>query len=174
MKRHVAAIVSFLAITVLFSGCPSQCTSTVSEVHMRDVPLTGPTVSGSAMIHEHIMAELAFSGKWFWGSIDGPGVQVMRVCDGDGDTHAGGDLVCSVPGWVSGSGNSLGFDTCCHSGGFFDCNYKATNGYDPIEWWTRLDWPKWDTQAHPRYWVGDMQRALANGLKLIFAIAVAM
>lgn len=141
-------------------------------VQLRDVPRSGPVVTGTAMIHEHLMAEHAFSGKWHWGSVDGPENVVMRVCDGDGNTHGGADLVCSALGWLSGSGNGLGFDTCCHSGGLFDCNYKATNGYDPDEWWSRLDWPKWDTQAHPRYWVGDMQRALANGLKLIVAFAV--
>lgn len=166
--RNVVALFGSLILCVMFfSGCPRS----QRRIVLRDVPLTGAPVVGSAMTHEHIMAELAFSGKWFWGSIDGPENEVMRRCDGDGGTHAGADLLCSVAGWFP-SGNSAGFDTCCHSGGLADCNYKATNGYDPDEYWTRLDWPKWDTQAHPRYWVGDMERALFHGLKLIFAIAV--
>jgi microsomal dipeptidase-like Zn-dependent dipeptidase len=164
--RNAVIVFGFFLTVMLFSACPRQ-----RRVVLRDVPLTGAPVVGSAMTHEHIMAELAFSGKWFWGSIDGPENEVMRSCDGDGGTHAGADLLCSVAGWFE-SPNGAGFDTCCHSGGFADCNYKATNGYDSDEQWTRLDWPKWDTQAHPRYWVGDMERALINGLKLVFAIAV--
>src|SRR5207249_11648609 len=42
-----------------------------ARVTLREVPLTGPAVSGSAMIHEHLKAEHAFSGKWHWGSVEG-------------------------------------------------------------------------------------------------------
>jgi microsomal dipeptidase-like Zn-dependent dipeptidase len=168
MKKYYSPIIAIcLAMTISCTRCVTR-----RPIHLSEVPLTGSVVTGSAMIHEHLMAEHAFSGKWHWGSVDGLESDVMRVCDGDGNTHAGADLVCSVGSWITMNGDKLGFDTCCHSGGLSDCTYKATNGYDPDEWWSRLDWPKWDTQAHPRYWVGDMQRALTNGLKLIFAIAV--
>src|ERR1700693_3415649 len=89
------------AAIVCCVGCCASCpctptTATPTSVRMVDVPLTGAPVSGSAMIHEHLMAEHAFSGKWHWGSIDGVEDVVMRVCDGDGGTHAGADLMCSV------------------------------------------------------------------------------
>ncbi|PYQ16580.1 MAG: hypothetical protein DMF80_04435 [Acidobacteria bacterium] len=150
-----------------------------ARVTLREVPLTGPAVSGSAMIHEHIKAEHAFSGKWHWGSVEGlaDGDSVgMSSCDGNGDTHAGHAALCNstttfLDLFTSGASHSLGPDTCCHSYDGWGCR-KNNDGVSADEWWSRLNWPKWNTSAHPQYWVGDMQRALANGLALIVAYAL--
>jgi microsomal dipeptidase-like Zn-dependent dipeptidase len=150
-------------------------TPTATAVTLADVPLTGAPVAGAAAIHEHVMAEHAFSGKWFWGSVDGPENVSMGLCDGNRNTHASPFGICSAASYLFGGKDKLGRDTCCHSGGIGDCNYKATNGNDPDagdEFWDYLDWPIWDTQAHPRYWHGHLKKAFDAGLKLMVVQAV--
>lgn len=58
-------------------------------ITLDQVPRTGPMVEGAAAIHEHLMAEHAFSGKWHWGSVEGPEASALESCDGDGNTHGG-------------------------------------------------------------------------------------
>ena len=77
------------------------------RVSLGDVPLTGPVVTGAAAIHEHAMAEYAFSGKWHWGSVDGPENVSLGRCDGDDRTHAGADLACSILASVAGKDRRL-------------------------------------------------------------------
>src|SRR5262249_49730075 len=52
-------------------------------VTLGDVPPSGPRVTGAAVTHEHLASELAFSGKWFWGSVMG-GSESVSSCDGSG------------------------------------------------------------------------------------------
>ncbi|WP_437320571.1 LamG-like jellyroll fold domain-containing protein [Sorangium sp. So ce385] len=139
----------------------------IEHVTLDDVPPTGYEVYGAAATHEHVASELAFSGKWFWGSVEGDEAYAMRSCDGSDDTHAGVAGLCEF-----GQGHQLGADVCCHGGGIGECNPKRTDGYtgDPAR--DYLEWPKWDTNAHPRYWHGHLRRALDGGLKLIVAHAV--
>ncbi|WP_437941425.1 LamG-like jellyroll fold domain-containing protein [Sorangium sp. So ce341] len=139
----------------------------IDHVILDEVPTTGDPVLGAAATHEHVASELAFSGKWFWGSVEGAEAEAMRSCDGSGDTHAGVAGLCAV-----GMGDQLGLDTCCHSGGMGECQPKRTEGYTGDPEHDYLEWPKWDTNAHPRYWHGHLRRALEGGLKLIVAHAV--
>ncbi|WP_437728018.1 LamG-like jellyroll fold domain-containing protein [Sorangium sp. So ce861] len=139
----------------------------IDHVTLDDVPTTGDPVIGAAATHEHVASELAFSGKWFWGSVEGDEAVAMQSCDGSGHTHAGAAGICDV-----GTFNLLGVDTCCHGGGIGDCYYKRTDGHTGDPEHDYLEWPKWDTNAHPRYWHGYLRRALEGGLKLIVAQAV--
>ncbi|WP_437964227.1 LamG-like jellyroll fold domain-containing protein [Sorangium sp. So ce260] len=139
----------------------------IAHVTLDDVPTTGDPVLGAAATHEHVASELAFSGKWFWGSVEGDEAEAMQSCDGSGDTHAGAAGICDV-----GVANLLGVDTCCHGGGLGDCQFKRTDGHTGDPEHDYLEWPKWDTNAHPRYWHGYLRRALEGGLKLIVAQAV--
>ncbi|WP_437528946.1 LamG-like jellyroll fold domain-containing protein [Sorangium sp. So ce726] len=139
----------------------------IHHVTLDDVPSTGYEVSGAAATHEHVASELAFSGKWFWGSVEGDEADAMRSCDGSDDTHAGVAGLCEF-----GQGHMLGADVCCHGGGIGECNPKRTDGYTGDPERDYLEWPKWDTTAHPRYWHGHLRRALDGGLKLIVAQAV--
>ncbi len=198
---------SYLLIGILYVGClvvPQQTglDASVDEsigrspsaIRLSDVPYTGPVVvNSSAALHEHLMAEFAFSGKWHWESVDGDPAITMRDCDGnlrccsifgcstpglpnplcpsgrmESPTHAGANGLCGALAWIAGQGDAMGRDTCCHGGGVEDCNYKATNGGgggDP--YWAWLDWPKWDTKAHPQYHWGNLLQARARGLKLM-------
>jgi microsomal dipeptidase-like Zn-dependent dipeptidase len=169
---------SIRRLTIVFLAAaglaPVAALADEPRVTLADVPMTGARVTGSAAIHEHVMAEHAFSGKWFWGSVDGAENVSLGLCDGDQDTHAGAFGACADPTGILGK-DLLGRDTCCHKGGLGDCNFKATNGNDPDagdEGWDYLDWPVWDTQAHPRYWHGHLRKALAGGLKLMVVHAV--
>jgi microsomal dipeptidase-like Zn-dependent dipeptidase len=168
IRRRLAALLA--ATVVVTPGVRADD----AHVTLADVPLTGARVTGAAAIHEHVMAEHAFSGKWFWGSVDGDEKVSLGLCDGDKDTHGGAFGACGDPTGILGK-DLLGRDTCCHKGGLGDCTFKATNGNDPDagdEGWDYLDWPVWDTQAHPRYWHGHLRKALAAGLKLMVVHAV--
>jgi microsomal dipeptidase-like Zn-dependent dipeptidase len=155
--------------------------SAAQPVQLAEVPLTGPAVTGAAAIHEHVMAEHAFSGKWHWGSVDGPESHALGQCDGGHlgplKTHAWAQGICDGASIVFNvlNGNKLGRDTCCHTGGVGDCAFKATHGNDPDPGDADrdyLDWPIWDTTAHPRYWHGHLRQALQAGLKLMVVHAV--
>jgi microsomal dipeptidase-like Zn-dependent dipeptidase len=140
-------------------------------VTLSDVPLTGPVVIGAAALHEHVMAEHAFSGKWHWGSVEGTEAFAKGKCEGDGDTHGGALGVCFDPLYLV-VPNALGRDTCCHAGGLFDCYEKRTDGNTGSLANSYKEWPIWDTKAHPQYWHGDLKNALAGGLKLMLFMAV--
>jgi microsomal dipeptidase-like Zn-dependent dipeptidase len=134
------------------------------------------TIVGSAALHEHVMAEHAFSGRWHWGSVDGDEASALGACDGNagpkGPTHAGAPGACDPFGTLL-MPNVLGRDTCCHSGGAGrGCSPRATYGFDAAGDADYRDWPIWDTKAHPRYWHGDLKRALDGGMKLMVVHAV--
>ena len=134
--------------------------------------LAATPIVGSAALHEHVMAEHAFSGRWFWGSVDGDEATALRACDGNAGepTHAGAAALCGVATLFA--PDVLGRDTCCHSGRWVgDCSFRAVHGHaaGPAAY---REWPIWDTQGHPRYWHGHLERALAAGLKLMVVHAV--
>lgn len=150
---------------------PDDLGSAQSALALADVPLTGPVVTGAAAVHEHVMAEHAFSGKWHWGSVEGAEPYAKGACSGDGTTHGGAFGACFDPLYVL-MPNAMGRDTCCHSGGFFDCYDRRKDGYTGNLATSYKEWPIWDTKAHPQYWHGDLKNALAGGLKLMLFLAV--
>lgn len=160
---------------VLFGLCAlASALGGMSASHaitLNDVPRTGPIVTGSAAIHEHVMAEYAFSGKWHWGSVEGAENYALDNCTGDGDTHGGAFGICLDPVYLF-MPNAAGRDTCCHSGGLFDCYDKRTDGKVGDPYWDYLEWPLWDTVAHPRYWWGHLRKARDAGMKLMLVLAV--
>ncbi len=167
-----------LALSLAALSCQQERPSEERTVRQRSqavtlsqVPLTGPVVTGAAALHEHVMAEHAFSGKWHWGSVEGPESAAKGKCEGDGDTHGGALGVCFDPVYVV-VPNALGRDTCCHAGGFGDCYEKRTDGHTGDLATSYREWPIWDTKAHPQYWHGDLKKALAGGLKLMLFMAV--
>lgn len=128
-------------------------------------PVSVPTPTGSASratgmvdLHAHVFASAAFSGRWFWGQLEGEEKDALKTCSCDPRTHAsaGGlvfrEAVSVIPGITMG-------DTGFH------CDKR--HGYPHY-----TGWPRWDTTAHVRYFEGHLKQALDDGLRLMVVQAV--
>ncbi|NOT86818.1 MAG: hypothetical protein HOP03_01385 [Lysobacter sp.] len=129
------------------------------------------TVEGYVDMHSHLMGEHAFGGSWFWGSTEGPMQSALARCDGNFGYPAGmGSHAATIFPGVS---EILGKDTGWHlfrRRGYDNrrCRYFLwfpIPGTCPQEHFE--DWPKWDAIAHQQMWFGHLQKAHANGLRVM-------
>ena len=134
-------------------ACHPQCKP------MAPAPMATPAPNAAMVdLHAHVFGSAAFSGRWHWGSLEGPKEQALKPCDGNPETHAGagGVLFREIVGEIKGITSG---DTGLHLGK--KCGDPSYTG-----------WPRWDTVAHMQYWEGHLHQALDEGLQLMVVQAV--
>jgi microsomal dipeptidase-like Zn-dependent dipeptidase len=129
-------------------------------------------VEGFVDMHSHLMAEHAFGGSWFWGTVEGPIETALARCDGNFiHAPANGSHGATIFPLVT---EILGKDTGWHKGrrnGYDNrqCEYKNNGqpklGTCPEE---HLEhWPRWDAIAHQQMWHAQLRQAHQNGLRIM-------
>ena len=151
-------------------------------------------VWGYADLHLHMMAEEAFGGGWLYGRHAGPQEVALAACDGgfpgdharlradltqqfmlcqDDDLPLGLDVLANMIPLL---------DTILFAGGVPTSELigtiEGTDGDTGLHQNRKpgapdfSGWPRWDTIAHQQAWEGWLQRAHADGLRVVVMSAV--